>query len=193
MKRVAAAVLCMFTASCASPSYQFLKGGERVEQPGVSFVLPAQHKWAAIIRTTYQGAFGALGMPRNDTLIVAYTVFNVKPFATKQEFLNIVREGRAAEPQTGRFETIRSVEELYSDRSEICVMYRSASKDFGVEAKRGGEYSVFEEIGMYCAHPKNPKVGIQVEITRKAPPGAAYPTLEADALTLLRSVQFGEF
>lgn len=194
MPRISLAGICLLLGSCAGPpSYQFLEGGQRVDQPGVSFVLPSKHRWAAIIRTTYQGAFGALGMPKNDTLIVGYTVYNVKPFASKEEFLSIVREGRASEPETGRFERIRNTEALYGDRPETCVIYRSASKDFGVEAKRGGEYSLLEMIGMHCAHPDKPSVGIQVELSRKAPPHTTYPTLETDALSLLGSVRFGAF
>lgn len=194
MLRIWLAGICLLLGSCVStPNYQFIEGGERVDQPGVSFVLPPKHRWAAIIRTTYQAAFGALGMPKNDTLIVASSVYNIRPFATKEEFLSMVREGRANEPETGRFENLRNVEELYADRPETCVIYKSASKDFGAEAKRGGDYSVLEMVGMHCVHPDKPSVGIHVELSRKAPPGTTYPTLEADALSLLRSVRFGAF
>jgi hypothetical protein len=183
----------LLTSCATSPSYQYLKGGEKVEQPGVSFVLPAGHNWAAIMRSTYQSAFGALGMPKNDTVIVSSTVYNVQPSASNEEFLQLVREGRASEPKTGRFEDIRNTEQLYGERPEMCVIYRSSSKDFGAEAKRGGKYSVLEMIGMHCIHPDKPNVGIQIEYSRKAPPETTYPNFEPDGLALLQSVKFGEF
>jgi hypothetical protein len=186
--------LGVLLASCAvSPSYQYHQGGERVDQPGLSFVLPSGHKWAAIIRSTYQSAFGALGTPRNDTLIVSTSVYNIKPLASKDDFLKMVHEGRASEPTTGRFEIIRNTEQLYEARSETCVLYKYASKDFGAEAKRGGQYPVLETEGMHCVHPSRPTVGIQVEFSRKAPPETTYPDFEETGLALLQSVKFGEF
>jgi hypothetical protein len=194
MYRILLITFCVLSVSCAAaPSYQYVQGGERVNQPGVSFVLPAEHKWAAIMRTTYQSAFGALGMPKYDTVIVSSNVYNIKPPASKEEFLNAVHNGRSSEPNTGRFEVFRNTEQLYEDRPETCVIYKSASKDFGVEAKRGGQYSVLETIGMHCVYPNKPNIGIQVEFSRKAPPETTYPEFNDVGLAILRSVKFAEF
>lgn len=185
--------LAVFLTACAAPpSYQFIQGGDRVSQPGVSFVLPSGFQWTALLRSTYNGSFGAF-RGKDDTLIVGYTVYNLEPFETEDEFLRQISDGRAAEPKTGRFESVSNTEELYEDRSETCMIYRSTSRDFGVEARRGGEYSVLEMVGMHCAHPLNKSVGVQVELSRKAPPANEYPELEGKALRLLRSVEFSEF
>ena len=163
MRRTLFLLLAVTLVGCVSvPSYQFLAGGQRVDQPGVSFILPEGHKWGAIMRSTYQCAFGALGTPKNDTLIVGCNVYNIQPPSSKEDFLKVVHEGRTSEPSTDRFERIRNTEQLYDGRPETCVIYRSASKDFGAEAKRGGQYSVLETIGMHCVHPSKPAVGIQV-------------------------------
>ncbi len=194
MRRTLLFLLSVTLVGCVSvPSYQFLDGGQRVDQPGVSFVLPEGHKWAAIMRSTYQCAFGALGTPKFDTLIVGCIVYDIQPASSKEDFLKKVQEGRSREPSTGRFETIRNSEQLYDERSETCVIYTSASKDFGAEAKRGGQYSVLETMGMHCIHPINPAVGIQVELSRKAPPGTSYPNFDADGVSLLKSVEFKAF
>lgn len=146
------------------------------------------------MRSTYQSAFGANEMPRNETLIVSTTVFNIPTNDSKQDFLAAVKKGRTQnEPQTGRFEVISNREELYGARPETCVVYQSAAKDFGVEAKRGGEYSIFETFGMDCIHPSKPSVGISVELSRKAPPGTTFPEFEAMASNLLQSVKFVAF
>ncbi|RJQ72302.1 MAG: hypothetical protein C4519_18620 [Desulfobacteraceae bacterium] len=194
MYRALSISLSVLLVSCVTaPSYQNLQGGERVEQPGVSFVLPTGQKWSAIMRSTYQIAFGALGMPKNDTVIVSSTVYNIDPPASKEEFLKTLQKRRSSEPNTGRFEVIQNTEQVYEDRSETCVIYRSASKDFGAEAKRGGQYSVLEMLGMHCVHPDKPNIGIQVEFSRKAPPETTYPQFENTGLTILQSVKFGEF
>jgi len=187
-------LLFLATTSCATdPSYQYIRGGETVNQPGVSFVLPESRSWVAIIRSTYEAAFGASDMPKNDTLIVGVRIYNAPLYADKQEFLEAVKKDRGAGPEIGRFKIIRNNEELSSTRSETCVEHKSASKDFGVEAKRGGEYSILETYGMNCIHPIKPQVGVLVELSRKAPPGTKFPEFDAMAKALLRSAKFGEF
>jgi hypothetical protein len=187
------AVVTLLSACVVGPSYQEFWGGERVYQPGVSFELPAGKSWVALIRTTYQAAIGTRDMPPNETLIVATSVYDLPGYANKEEFLQAVKQGRAAEPATGRFEKISLVERLYDARPETCVFHQSASNDYGVEAKRGGQYTVYETFGMNCMHPDYPAVGILVELSRKAPPGTTFPEFETMGSFLLQSVQFGEF
>jgi len=192
--RLALFLLFISITSCVTaPSYQYIQGGDTVEQPGVSFVLPEGRTWIAMIRSTYEAAFGASGMPKNDTLIVGVRVYNAPPSADKQAFLEAIKKGRVAEPDTGRFEIIGNSEVLSEVRSETCVVHKSASKDFGLEAKRGGEYSILETFGMNCIHPIKPKVAVLVELSRKVPPGSEFPQFEPMAQALLKSVTFGEF
>ncbi len=187
-------ILILLSACAVTPSYQHFEGGQRVDQPGVSYDLPKGKSWSAIMRTTYQTVFGANEMPKNETLIVANSVYKIpSPTPTNQEFLEIIKEGRASEPETGRFEIINNNEQIYKDRSETCVIHQSASKDFGAEAKRGGEYSILETYGMNCIHPDKPSVGIFVELSRKAPPGTTFSEFETMGSALLQSVTFGEF
>ena len=57
-------------SSCVTaPSYQQFSGGAQVEQPGVSFVLPTEKSWSAIIRSGYQISFGANERMNNETFI----------------------------------------------------------------------------------------------------------------------------
>ena len=194
MRYILVLIFSVLLASCVTnPSYQYIQGGERVNQPGVTFMLPTKHKWAAILRSTYQSAFGALGMPKNDTVIVSSSVYNIKSPNSKEEFLALIKKGRASGAKTGRFEIIHNSEQLYEEHKETCVIYRSSSKDFGKEAKRGGEYSVLETLGIHCIHPNKPNIGIQVEFSRKAPPHTTYQNFDNYGKVLLKSVSFGEF
>lgn len=186
-------LLLVFSSCVTVPNYQFLRGGETVKQSGVSFVLPEGKSWIALMRSTYESALGASQMPKNETLMVNSLVYNAPAITNKQEFLEAIKKGRSSDPQTGRFEIIRNSEALYEARPETCVVYQSASKDFGAEAKRGGEYSIFETFGMICIHPANPKVQIRVELSRKAPPDTTFPEFDAMAQALLRSVAFDAF
>ena len=76
----------LLSACVVAPSYQFIPGGNRVEQPGVSFVLPASKSWAAIMRSTYQAAFGAKEMPEHETLITSAMVFGLPDYDYRRRF-----------------------------------------------------------------------------------------------------------
>jgi hypothetical protein len=187
-------LLAILSACVVAPRFDHLEGGQRVDQPGVSFVLPNGKPWFSIFRSTYQASFGRLDEPRKETFVVHVSVYNVpSPSPSKREFLKITKEGRANEPETGRFKEIRNNEELYEARSEICVIHKAVSKDYGAEAKRGGEYSVYDTFGMNCIHPDKPSVGILVELSRKAPPEITFPEFNTIGSALLESVKFGEF
>ena len=187
-------LLILVISSCVIvPNYQYINGGARIKQPGISFVLPKAKSWIAIIRSTYEAAFGASRMPRHESLIVAVRVYDLPATTNKQEFLKYIKQKREAGPKTGRFEKIRNNQSLYNVRSESCVVHQSASKDFGSEAKRGGDYSVFETFGMTCRHPMKPQVGMFIELSRKAPPATDFPEFEIMAQNLLKSVKFIEF
>lgn len=175
--------------ACASLTQH--PGGQPFIQPGVSFTPPAGSQWSLAMLSTYQTILATKGKIANESLIVLTQLYQVPPFNSKDEFLNFVQKGRSGEPQTGRFETIKNHETLYEQREEICVKHIAASKDYG--AKRGGEYSIYETYGMNCIHPKNAKVGILIELSRKAPAGTSNDEFNQLGENLLKSVQFSDF
>ncbi len=168
-----------------------IAGGQRVAQPGVSFIPPAGKPWSVLMQSTYQIALGARGSSENETFVTNVSIYQLPSTLSPQQFLAHVRAGRAAEPQTGRFEVISNEEQLYADRPETCVKHRASSKDYG--AGRGADFTVIDYLGMNCIHPKAPRVGILVELSRKSPPSVAGPSFEALGMSLLRSVEFTQF
>lgn len=181
------------SACVTAPSYQQFSGGSQVDQPGLSFVLPAEKSWSAILRSGYQVSLGANERTNNETLIVSVSTYRIPAFSSSQEYLEFVKTGRAAAPETGKFEVIRNHEELYAARSETCVKHGSASKDFSASAVRGESYTVLETFGMNCIHPKNPSVGVFIELSRKAPPDVAAPGFNEMGSRLLQSAKFNAF
>ena len=190
MRPIMIAALAVTLSACAAALPRIV-GGERVTQPGVSFVVPANKPWFMLLRSTYQIMLGAKGDNQKETLIVGVSTYNIPAFSSPQDFLAHVKSGRAAEPQTGRFEVVRNEEQLYTERSETCVKHETESKDF--RAKRGGDYSIIRYIGMNCIHPKQPTVGILVELSREAPPGIEYPQFKPMGSQLLKSVEFSAY
>jgi hypothetical protein len=182
-------VLLSLISGCANlPQHP---GGQIFVQPGVSFTPPAGSQWSILSLSTYQTALITKGKNDNESYIVATQLFQIPPFESNDAFLNYVQKGRASEPQTGRFETIKNEEALYKQREETCVKHRASSKDYG--AKRGGEYAIYETYGMNCIHPKNSQVGVFIELSRKAPAGIANDEFDRLGENLLKSVQFTDF
>jgi len=166
-------------------------GGQEFSQPGVSFTPPSGYQWSILSLSTYQTALITKGKSDNESFIVATQLFQLPPFNSKDEFLKFVQKGRASEPQTGRFEIIINAESVYERPDVTCVKHRAASKDYG--AKRGGEYAIFETYGMNCIHPKNSKVGLFVELSRKAPADTSNDEFIRLGENFLNSVRFTEF
>lgn len=190
------ALLFILTACVVAPKpdYAKLSGGERLELPGVSYTVPNGTPWSAIMRTTYETLIGRYGSNKNETFVVAVSFYNLpKPSPSKDEFLELIKESHANEPKTGRYEVLRSEVKLYDVRAETCVIHKSASKDFGAKAKRGGEYSFYETYGMNCVHPLKPNVGMVIELSRKAPPEMKFPEFNDMGSALLESVKFEKF
>lgn len=188
--RILFSLLSLFLLSaCVSlPQYP---GGQRVAVPGVSFVPPAGKQWSMMMGSTYQNVLATQGKNSNETLIVATQIIQISSVGSKEDFLKRVKEQRAAEPQTGRFEIIKNREFLDEERTETCVRHIAASKDYG--AKRGADFTIYETYGMNCIHPNDPAVGVFVEFSRKAPPGLASEEFESLGNNLLRSVEFTKF
>lgn len=183
--------LSVVVGCATAPSFPQLRGGQRVDQPGISFVAPSGGPWSVLVASTYQISLARQGTLPAESYVVQASIYPLPTFDSKEQYLEHVRNGRAAEPQTGRFELIRNHEEFAGRRQETCVKHQAASKDFG--AKRGGEYTVYETYGMNCIHPRNAQVGVFIEISRKAPPDLASPGLEQSGAALLESVQFRDF
>ena len=192
MKLIRIFVLIFMTSACAPLShYQQYSSGTRINHPGVSFVLPGDYSWVILVGSTYQITLGAKGHNNNETIVASVSSYGLPVFSSNEEFFEFVKSGRSSEPQTGRFETIKNEETMYKERQETCVKHHMLSKDFG--AKRGGNYTLIEYIGMNCIHPKNPKVGIFVELSRKAPPEVENLNFENLGLSLLQSVEFKDY
>lgn len=192
MRSILAAALALSLGACAGfASHTQVDGLQKIIQPGFSFIAPANRTWSVLVRSTYQVTLRTVGDNPNETLVVSASIYQIPAFSSPQDFLVYVKAGRAAEPQTGRFELVKNDEQLYADRGETCVKHEMESKDFG--AKRGGDFSLIQYIGMNCIHPKNPEVGVFVELSRKAPPGIEFPEMKAMGSQLLESVEFSAF
>src|SRR5439155_14420042 len=121
--------------------------------------------WSIAVRSTYQISLLTAGPSPDESFAVAANIFQLPSFKANDEFLAYVQKQLSDDPQIGRFENLGTHVESYD---QTCVKYTHSAKDFG--AKRGGTFTIYETYGMECIHPKNPRVGVRIELSRKAPP-----------------------
>ncbi len=192
MKAIAIFVSLLFLDSCATqPSFEKFVGGNRLSQPGVSFVPPTTKVWQILVFYTYQTTLAMYGDDPNESFIAQVSIFNIPSQGSDKTFLSLIQDKSAEEPKTGRFEMIEESLVPYEERKEECIKKRTSAKDYG--AKRGGTYTIFETYGMYCVHPKKPSIGVFVELSRKAPFGRINSEFETLGEQLLQSVVFSDF
>ncbi len=189
MRKIIINLLAITLSACAGvPQVLLIPGGQKVTQPGVSFVASENKSWSVLVQSTYQVTLRAKGDNPSETFVTSVSTYQIPKFSSPQDFLSFVKSGRAAEPESGRFEVVKNEEQLYAERAETCVRHEMESKDYG--AKRGNDYTVIQYFGMNCIHPEISTIGIFVELSRKAPPGMEYPQFKALGSQLLKSVEF---
>ena len=188
---VICSLIAILSACITKPNVDQHQGSTRFSQPGVSFVPPTDKKWSIAVRHTYQATLAMQDKSGNETIITQVSMFNIPQQNSNEEFLAFIKNERNKEPDTGRFEVINKSLVHYKERGETCVKHQSSSKDFG--AKRDGKYTIYETLGMYCIHPNKPKIGVFVELSRKAPIGNKNDLFETLGNQLIQSVEFSEF
>ena len=184
-------ILFLLTSCVTRPDFMKINGGQRMQQHGVSFVPPTNKSWSILVQQSYKTTLAVKGDDDNESIIIAVSMFNIEKQKTKDSFLAFIKNERGKEPATGRYEVIDKSLSLYNERKETCVKYTSSSKDFG--SKRSNKYTIYETFGMYCIHPNKPKIGVFIELSRKAPIGNKNTSFNSLGEELLKSVVFNEF
>ncbi len=180
----------------ANNNYFFKNGSTINTSSGLSFVVPQKYQWYPMGVQTYQYLIAAR-VEKNVTLVAGSGgVSNAGPIDTGDKLLEAVQKRMSGvdDPKTYRFEKIKESQfaQITSQDQAVCVRYGSTSKDLGVDAKRGGDYSILEIVGLACLHPLRPVI-VDVQYTRKAPPDVKSEAFESEADEFLKSIKFREF
>lgn len=186
-------ILCLLVTSCITVA-PIVSPHSRIDIYGVSSLPPQNGQWSVIIASGYQMSLAKSGEIDNESLVVEVSIFQLPEFETDEDFLTYVQQGRASEPDTGRFRAIQNEESLSVLHDATCVKYHSVSEDNAAQIKGGNVASMLlENLGYNCQHPLNKLVGVHIEYSLRHYPDTVYSSFESDANGFFGNIEFTRF
>ncbi|HTP66766.1 MAG TPA: hypothetical protein VMJ66_15345 [Geobacteraceae bacterium] len=160
---------------------------------GVSVLPPQEQGWLIPQMSLYQLTFIKQGVKQDSTYVAQVVLFKLASFESEQSFLQYVSQGRAAGPDTGRFETLKNKEEIFRGREVICVKYGSVSVDKASKTQSAVRTMIMETTGYCCQHPKNKNIGVDFGYSYRHYPGDEDADFEKKAHEFLEQIRFTDF
>ena len=193
MKRMILIALSALLISCVT-SAPIVNLTSEISVYGVSSLPPQNGKWTVIIASGYQATIGKQAQKEGESLIANLYIYTLPELATDTAFLGHVAKERAAEPDIGRFETLKNGETLATLNGASCVKYHSISKDKAARIQGGAVATLLlENRGYHCKHPKNHAMGVNIEYSLRHYPDTSYASFEANANKFFSNVKFTDF
>ncbi len=186
-------LICALMSSCASqPSFERIRGNSQtMHQSGVSFMPPSDNMWYIVRSYTHETRLFLIDQESQETLVTVVEIFNMPKLESNISFLSLVKQNEKKAVKTGRFERITGSFASYNHKGASCVKKEASSKDYG--AKRKEQYAIFEIYGMQCIHPYKKNIGVNIELSRKAPFEYKNELFKKWGQELLESITFEPF
>ena len=193
MYRIVVIFLSIFITSCATVA-PVVNPNDSISIYGVSSLPPQNGDWSVLTVSGYQMSLTKNGSIKNESLAVNVSIYQLPVFPTDEGFLKHVIQGRAAEPDIGRFEVLTNSESIATLNGANCVVYHSISKDKRAQIQ-GGDTAVMllENRGYNCKHPENVTVGVIIEYSLRHFPESEYLSFEKNANEFASNIKFTDF
>ena len=193
MSRIILFLLSIATASCVTVA-PVVNPNSEISIYGVSSQPPQNGSWTLLTAAGYQMSFAKEGAKKNESLVANVVIYQIPEFQNNEKFLSHIIQGRASEPNIGRFEILKNEEALVPLNGTTCVKYHSISRDKAAQIQ-GGETAemLLENIGYHCIHPKNQTVGVNMEYSLRHYSDTTYETFANNANEYFNNIKFTEF
>ena len=193
MRIIILAILGTLITACVNVA-PVVNPNSEISLYGVSSLPPQNGDWTLLTASGYQMSLAKEGSQINESLVANIYIYQIPVLASDDELLSHITEGRAAEPNIGRFEILKNEENLSMLQGATCVKYHSISKDKAAQIQGGGTAKMLlENIGYHCEHPKNKEVAVNIEYSLRHFSNTDYSSFETNADKFFRNVQFTEF
>ena len=158
----------LLSACVSRPNFEQIRGNSQaLHQAGITFSPPSNYLWNIMRQYTYETVLAVKNEESQETLLTVISIFNLPKLKSADDLLSFIKSNEEKSPKTNRFETIEESLTPYNYKNAKCVKKNFSKKDYG--AKRNGKYTIFEVYGMYCIHPYKEDIGVNIELSRKAP------------------------
>jgi hypothetical protein len=155
-----AAILFMAWMAWAAQA-QPVQPGELVETEVLSVRAPGGPGWALSARAPARVTFSRLGEGRNGTLAAMAIAFRIPVPGSRDEFMDLIRRGVAADTPAPRF---RAISESFAHEEAAgasCVRYIALHEDLEARTFVAPQRPLqMQSHTRYCLHPKEPGVAL---------------------------------
>ncbi len=193
MNKIIIFVLGFILTSCVTIA-PVVNPNNEISIYGVTSLPPQNGNWTLLAAAGYQISLAKEGSQKNESLVANVVIYQIPEFTNNDEFLSHISQGRAAEPDIGRFENIKNEEILTLFKDVTCVKYHSISKDKAARLQTGDTAEMLlESMGYHCIHPKNNTVGVNIEYSLRHFSDTNYPMYPKDANEFFNNIKFTKF
>lgn len=167
-------ILFLFMSSCSTHSnksrYYAVKHYQpRASSLGFSIVPPPGDNWYEKLKndSLYYLKISK-SHKRYSILTEAREIRLNRVFNSPQELLQYVEEEKAKSLVSADFKNRKVAVQLESSLSQFCVRYSKLYEDHGVEGLRDRRHVNVDRQGLFCLHPDNDRVGVDVSYVEKS-------------------------
>lgn len=181
--------ISLSVASCAS--FQSISiPPERIVQTGYSLVPLNEKGWRFGPRNPVHLVLGKVSDNPDESLVINSTIVKIRPYKTKDEFVQLVRESQADDTDE-RFENKQFEVTGYDEKGTDCAKSYAISEDKTASRRSGNTGTmIIELLSLTCAHPKNKRYAVYVGYSHRYYPGHKDDAFAEKAWIVMNSLEF---
>lgn len=166
---------------------------QRVFQNAYSFMPPHEPGWLVLARDAHRLAFARHGSNPDETYGIQGRLFRLPAYGSSEEFVQIIRQGLAAEADDKRFQILKHDVSADTSQQTSCARSHFVAEDSAAVKRTSTPGTmILEVMTLSCAHPKNRDFAVTLVYSHRYYPGQADATFAETATRLLSSLEFLE-
>lgn len=137
---------------------------------------------------------GKPGQHEDHTYAVQGVILNLIPYANKQEFADKLDAALVRDYERCRFDITSHETILYERKDGLCAKsyFSMVDRKTVKRSTREGDM-ILDALVLTCAHPKDPKVCVNISYSERYYPGDRSPDFDSRAGQVLESLKFEDF
>lgn len=188
---IIATIVLFGCASTPQPLQALPLPPQKIMQPGYSLLPLNEKDWFAGPRNQYQLSLVKHGGHADESFAIQGIASRLPVFATADEFLQIVKEGQAADTASPRFKIVSHSVVEDTLRQTQCARSHLVAEDSRPVKRTTKVGSMILEVSMLvCAHPNSRELGISIIYSHRYYPGQADSAFMQKADQVMSGVEF---
>jgi len=161
---------------------------ERLVQPGYSLLPPNEKGWVVVRRDPGRLQLAKRGDARDTTVAIQGGLVQLPASKDSADFVQVIKDGQAKDTDPRRFKMLTHDVVALPGKGTECAKSHAVAEDRSIVRKSGP--MILELLGMTCAHPRDPRIGVDVGYSERYNPGERDPAFLDRAEAVLGSVEF---